>query len=320
MSAMKLSINEADKLEVLTLQDNYIDLVSGDSSEILKRALPLKGSELRNSILAEHGFSALVTLFKGETSRQVLFDFGFSEHGTAFNVAALNVNLSKVETLVLSHGHIDHLGGLKQLLERVGRKGIELVLHPAAFRHPRYIKLAGQLRVNFPPFTRESVQEMEVVPVEKKEPHLLLDGLLLFLGEIPRTSDFEKGMPNAYYEENGEAKHDPIEDDTAIVANVKGKGLVILSGCAHSGIINTVQYARQVTGIEEVFVVMGGFHLTGPDYVSIIKPTTDALRDIGPRYVVPTHCTGRNATMHIEKEMSDQFLLNMVGTKLTFSA
>ena len=80
MSAMKLSINEADKLEVLTLQDNYIDLVSGDSSEMLKRALPLKGSELRNSILAEHGFSALVTLFKGETSRQVLFDFGFSEY------------------------------------------------------------------------------------------------------------------------------------------------------------------------------------------------------------------------------------------------
>lgn len=317
---MSIFINEADRVEILTLQDNYIDLVVGDSTDIVKRALPLKGSEIRNSVLAEHGFSVLVTLFSGEKSRQALFDFGFSEHGAAFNVDALNVDLSNVESLVLSHGHIDHLGGLKQLAERIGRKDIELVLHPAAFKHPRYIKLTEKLRVNFPPFTRNFVKEMGIIPVEKKDPYLLLDEFLLFLGEIPRTSEFEKAMPNAYYEENGQEKHDRIEDDTAIVANVKGKGLVILSGCAHSGIINTVQYAREITGIDKVFVVMGGFHLTGPDYVSIIKPTTDALKNIGPRYVVPTHCTGRRATMYIENEMGAEFLLNMVGTKLTFSA
>jgi len=317
---MKVSINEADKVEVLTLQDNYIDLVSRDSTAMLKRAMPLKGSEIRNSVLAEHGFSALVTIFEGETSHSILFDFGFSEHGTAFNVDALDVDLGGVEALVLSHGHIDHLGGLKQLVERVGRKGIELVLHPAAFRHPRYIKLTEQLKAYFPPFTPEKVQDMGVTVVEKKEPYLLLDGFLLFLGEIPNTSGFEKGMPNAYYEENGKAKQDPIEDDTAIVANVKGKGLVILSGCAHSGIINTVKHAREVTGIDRVFVVMGGFHLTGPDYAAIIKPTTDALKKIGARHVVPTHCTGRNATIYIENEMRDEFLLNMVGTKLIFSA
>lgn len=317
---MTISINEADKVEILTLQDNYIDLVSGDSTAMLKRALPLKGSEIRNSVLAEHGFSALVTIFARERSHRILFDFGFSEQGAAFNVDALDVDLKEVETLVLSHGHTDHLGGLRQLVEKSGRKGIELVVHPAAFRHPRYIKLSEQLRVNFPPFTREIVQDMGVVLLEKKGPHPLSDGFLLFLGEIPRTSDFERGMPNAFYEDQGEPKHDPIEDDTAIVANVKGQGLVILSGCAHSGIINTVRYAREVTGVEKVFVVMGGFHLTGPDYASIIKPTTDALKDIGPRYVVPTHCTGRNAAIQIEKEMSREFLLNMVGTKLTFSA
>lgn len=317
---MAISINEADRLEVVTLQDNYIDLAVGDSTAVLRRALPVKGSELRNSVLAEHGFSALITLFKGTKSHQVLFDFGFSEHGTAFNADVLDLNLRGVEAFVLSHGHIDHLGGLKNLVERVGKKDIELVLHPAAFRGRRYIKVTEQVRVNLPAFARETVREMGVTLVEKKEPYLLLDGLLLFLGEIRRTSAFERGMPNAYYEENGEAKHDPIEDDTAIVANVKGQGLVILSGCAHSGIINTVLYAREVTGVEKVFVVMGGFHLTGPDYASIIKPTTDALKDIGPRYVVPTHCTGRNAAMHIEREMNREFLLNMVGTKLTFSA
>ncbi|HSC27654.1 MAG TPA: MBL fold metallo-hydrolase [Vicinamibacterales bacterium] len=321
---MTISINETDRLEILTLQDNYIDLAVGDSTAVLRRALPVKGSKLRSSVLAEHGFSALITLFKGAESHQVLFDFGWSESGTAFNVDTLDVNLRDVEALVLSHGHIDHFGGLGKLVERVGRKGIELVLHPAAFRHSRHIELivspTEQRRVDLPAFVRENVRDIGVTVVEKKEPYLLLEGLLLFLGEIRRTSDFERGMPNAYYEENGEAKHDPIEDDTAIVANVKEHGLVILAGCAHSGIINIVRYAREVTGVGKVFVVMGGFHLTGPEYASIIRPTTDALKDIGPRYVVPTHCTGRNAAMHIEKEMSREFLLNMVGTKLTFSA
>lgn len=316
---MKISINDADKVEILTLQDNYVDFLSGDSTEILKRATPLKGREISNSVLAEHGFSALVTIFAAETSRRIIFDFGFSAHGAAFNADALDVDLAGVEAMVLSHGHIDHRGGLKQLVERVGRKNIELVLHPAAFRNPRYLELREKLKVYLPPFTREKVLDMGVTVMETKEPYPILAGTLLFLGEIPRTTGFEKGMPNAYYEENGEVKWDPIEDDSAIVANVRGKGLVILSGCAHSGIINTVRYAQKVTGIDSVFAVMGGFHLTGPDYAGIVKPTTDALKEINPRYVVPTHCTGRNATMYIEKEMRDEFLLNMAGTKLSFS-
>ena len=150
------------------------------------------------------------------------------------------------------------------------------------------------MRVNFPAFSRAAVKDMGVALLEKRGPHLLSDGFLLFLGEIPRSSDFERGMPNAFYEDQGVQKHDLIEDDTAIVANVKGRGLIILSGCAHSGIINTVRYAQEVTGVEKVFVVMGGFHLTGPDYASIINTTTDALKEIGPRYVVPTHCTRNN--------------------------
>jgi 7,8-dihydropterin-6-yl-methyl-4-(beta-D-ribofuranosyl)aminobenzene 5'-phosphate synthase len=159
-----------------------------------------------------------------------------------------------------------------------------------------------------------------VALIETEEPYLLLDGTLIFLGEISKTTEFERGMPNAYYEEGGQEKWDPIEDDTSIVASVKDKGLVILSGCAHSGIINTVRYARELTGVDKVFAVMGGFHLSGSKMANNIEPTVDALGEINPRYVVPTHCTGRNAIMHIEKRMPNAFLLNMVGTRLTFSA
>ena len=127
-------------------------------------------------------------------------------------------------------------------------------------------------------------------------------------------------MLKARHEEGGAEKFDPIEDDSAIVAHVKGKGLVVLSGCAHSGIVNTVAYARDVTGVDPVYAVMGGFHLTGPDFEPIIGKTTEALKAVNPRYIVPTHCTGRKAAMHIEREMPDRFLLNMSGTRMIFAA
>jgi 7,8-dihydropterin-6-yl-methyl-4-(beta-D-ribofuranosyl)aminobenzene 5'-phosphate synthase len=121
-----------------------------------------------------------------------------------------------------------------------------------------------------------------------------------------------------FYDDKGEEKWDPIEDDTAIVVHVRGQGLVILSGCAHSGIINTATYAREVTGVDPVHVVMGGFHLTGADFEPVIDPTIQGLKDLHPRYVIPTHCTGRKAIMQIEKEMPEQFLLNMSGTTMVF--
>lgn len=102
---------EVDKVEVLTLQDNYVDGAAFDSSEIVQRAIPIKDQEIKNSSLAEHGFSALVTVTTHGRARNILFDFGFSEHGAAYNADALEVDLSAVEAMVLSHGHMDHFGG-----------------------------------------------------------------------------------------------------------------------------------------------------------------------------------------------------------------
>ena len=317
---MAIDLKEVDKVEVLTLQDNYIDIAAFDSTEIVQRAMPVKDMEIKNSILAEHGFSAVVTISKGDEPRRVIFDFGFSEHGATFNADALGVDLSTVEAMVLSHGHMDHFGGLVPLTKRIGKTGVELVLHPAALRKPRYAKVTEDFKLYLPSLTRERLEDASVSVVETKEGRPILDGALLYLGEIPRRTEFEKGFPRMFYEDDGEEKWDPIEDDTAVVANVRGKGLVILSGCAHAGIINTVKYAQEVTGVDSVHVVMGGFHLTGADFEPIIEPTVEALKDLDPEYVIPTHCTGRKAIMHIEKEMPEQFLLNMSGTKMVFEA
>jgi 7,8-dihydropterin-6-yl-methyl-4-(beta-D-ribofuranosyl)aminobenzene 5'-phosphate synthase len=312
-------LREVSKVEIFTLQDNYIDLVVGDDSEMVQRAKPLRGREMRNSVLAEHGFSALVAVVEGGRPRSILFDFGLSERGALANAQALNVDLSGVEALVLSHGHMDHTGGFQSLVRAVGKPGIPLVVHPAVFRQRRFVRLSESLRADMLPFSREDVAVAGVNIIETREAYPLLDGYLLFLGEIPRRTEFERGMPNARFEENGEEKWDPIEDDTGVAAHVKGKGLVVLSGCAHSGIVNTVNHARALTGVETVYAVMGGFHLTGPALAAAIQPTAQALKNIAPKYVVPCHCTGRNATVHIEREMPRQFVLNMSGTRLTFA-
>ena len=317
---MSITLNEVDKVEILTLQDNYVDMVSMDSTAVVQRAMPIKGMEIKNSILAEHGFASVVSVTKGDRTRSMMFDFGFSEQGAAFNAEALGVDLSQVEILALSHGHLDHTGGMRALVEGIGKKGLELVLHPSAFKKPRFIKMSEELKLIFPEFKRETAEDLGLKVHETTEPYALLDGDLVFMGEIPKKTAFEKGMPMAFFEENGEEKWDPIEDDTALLANVKGKGLVVLSGCAHSGIVNTVRYAQELSGQSKVHAVMGGFHLTGPAFVETIPPTLGALKEIAPDYIIPTHCTGHAAIKRFEDEMPDQFLLNMAGTRMVFSA
>jgi 7,8-dihydropterin-6-yl-methyl-4-(beta-D-ribofuranosyl)aminobenzene 5'-phosphate synthase len=315
----KSGIKEVDCVEILSLQDNYIEITASDNSDVVTRAKAVKDGEIKNSVLAEHGFSAVVRITSGGKKMTLLFDFGFSKDGAAYNADVLGVDLKAVEVMVLSHGHSDHLGGLESLVGRIGRKEVPLILHPAAFKPSRYLKF-GKKRHHFPVVMRERFEKLGIRLIETKAPYPLLGGHALFLGEIRRETAFEKGMPMAHFEDQGSEKWDPIEEDSALVMNLKGKGLIVLSGCAHSGIVNTVNFATEITGIEKIHAVMGGFHLSGPAFESIIGKTAEALKKIDPTYVIPCHCTGRNAVMAIEKKMPDQFLLNMAGTRLTFCA
>lgn len=316
----KIELNALDRVEILTLQDNTIDITMMDNNAIVQRAMAIKDGQIKNSILAEHGFSALVRTTSGEKTRTLLFDFGYSEGGAAFNARALGVDMGQVEALALSHGHSDHIGGFAALVEMIGKKGLPLFVHPEIFKAPRYVKYGEGLKFDFPTITRAGLEQAGVKVIEAKEPETLLDGDVGFLGEIERVTDFEKGFPIAFFQEDAAEKWDPIEDDTAVVMNLKGKGLVVLSGCAHSGVVNTVRYAKAVTGVEKVHAIMGGFHLSGPFFEPIVGRTTEELQKLAPDYIIPTHCTGRKAIMYMENAMPGQFILNMSGTKLTFAA
>jgi 7,8-dihydropterin-6-yl-methyl-4-(beta-D-ribofuranosyl)aminobenzene 5'-phosphate synthase len=143
---------------------------------------------------------------------------------------------------------------------------------------------------------------------------------VLVLGEIERVSEFEKGFPWAEAEVDGNWVKDPFPDDRGVAVHVNNKGLVVIGGCSHAGIVNTVKHAQRVAETEKVHAVLGGFHLTGPLFDPIIKPTIQEMKKIGPDYVVPTHCTGWKAINEFSREMPDQFLLNCVGTTYIFES
>lgn len=316
-----IKLKESRSVEVTVLQDNYVDVFAGDSSDVVKRPVLAKRLEsgdlkLTSSPIAEFGFSSFITVSADEGSRSVLFDFGCSPSGALFNADLLSVDLESADELVLSHGHLDHFGGLGMMAERL--KGKKLYMHPGAFRKKRYIRIPGGKRLYFPELSEETIEEYGVIPEKTSSPRLILGGYSLFLGEIPERCSFEKGMENAFYEEEGTEKKDCTEDDTALVFNVADKGLVIISGCAHSGIVNTVEYAAELTGISRIYAVAGGFHLTGDAYKDRIDPTVDALKKFNPEYIVPAHCTGRDACRKISEEMPEQYLMSMSGTKFIF--
>lgn len=316
-----MQLKEVDRVEITTVIDNVSDLLAMDSGEVVQRVQLVRDGKMeREQVVAEHGFSALVRAWSADQSHLVLFDAGLSSIAVPFNLRSLGIDLAQLEALALSHGHLDHFGALLPLLEMLPRKPISLVLHPDAFITPRYLKFSEDFKVFFPELVREELKSAGAELVETTGPRLMAGDCVLFLGEIDRVTDFEKGMAISFCVKDGREQWDPISDDTALVVNLKGKGLVIVSGCAHSGIINTVEQARKVTGVEQVHAVIGGFHLNGPAFEPIIGRTVEEMQRLAPRYVVPAHCTGEKAVRAFEQAMPEAYLRNLSGTRLTFAS
>jgi 7,8-dihydropterin-6-yl-methyl-4-(beta-D-ribofuranosyl)aminobenzene 5'-phosphate synthase len=246
----------------------------------------------------------------------VLFDTGVSRDGILYNMDAMEVQASDIQAIVLSHGHADHAMGLPGLIDRLGKRGLPLVLHPDAFLE-RKLVLPNGAEVQIPPPRHTDLRREGIELIEEVGLSMLVDDMLLVSGEVDRTSEFEKGFRGHYARRNGVWEPDPlIMDDQCAILNLHGKGLVIVTGCGHSGIINIIRHARRLTGIQAIYAVVGGFHLTGAQFEPIIPATVAALQDIKPRYIMPGHCTGWLATQQIAQAMPEAFIPNSVGTTL----
>jgi len=309
----ELNLREADKLEVTVLVDNYTDLLLLQGTDVVRRA----AVRPPNATLAEHGLSCLLKVYADSEEHVVLFDASVSPIGLLHNADLLGVDLSRIESVVLSHGHFDHFGGLIAFLNRA-QKGIPLVLHPDAFLPRRINVPALGMQVELPRLDEVALKETGVAIDKRGEASTMASDLVSVLGQVERVTEFEKGFPWAEALIDDEWVVDPFIDDQGVAVKVKGRGLVVISGCAHAGIINTVKHARKVTGTDKVHAVLGGFHLTGPLFEPIIGPTIEETKRIGPDYIVPMHCTGWKAITQFATEMPEQFLLNVVGTTYVF--
>jgi 7,8-dihydropterin-6-yl-methyl-4-(beta-D-ribofuranosyl)aminobenzene 5'-phosphate synthase len=314
-------IAEADSLEVLSLVDDLLDFLSTidkkEAQSFRQWTEKRYGQEWTRTHyfqppLAEHGFSMLIRVLRGRKSVSILFDTGVSADGVVKNAKRMGLNLNEVEYIVLSHGHYDHFGGLVSALKTINKANLPLIVHKDMFRKRGTVNSDGTIRT-YPEFpTRRQLSSAELI--DTKQPLLIGDGVILVTGEIPRETSFEKGYLRHKALINGSWQPDPlILDDRAVVFNVRGKGLVIISGCAHAGIINTIAYAQRITGVSSVYAAMGGFHLAGKENERRIEQTVKELKQLKPKLVVTSHCTGWRAMCSIASTLPDAFIWNSVG-------
>jgi len=313
-------LREVDSVEIISLVDNSIDFLSTIGKQEVQQVRDWvrerEGEEwMREHFrlpLAEHGFSLLISVFTQGESSCVLFDTGGSLDGVVTNAERMGLKLNKVECVVLSHGHYDHYGGLLAALKAINRDNLSIITHEDMFKKRGVAYSDGTIRV-YPEFPSED----EIRPakyVKMKSPYFVGHDMLLVSGEIPRKTDFEKGFPQHRVYDNGKWRLDPwIWDDRAIIINVKNKGLVVVSGCAHAGIINTVLYAQKITGVTDIYAVMGGFHLAGKECEPRIGQTVEKMKLLGPKLLVPSHCTGWRGIQAIAEALPHAFVWNSVG-------
>ena len=319
MTDNAIHLKRASRLEITILVDNYVDLLLPDQPGVVRPSSAKNGQMLTKTLLAEHGLSLLIDTWDGETRHRTLLDTGYNAGTLIHNMQMLDLDPGDIDALVISHGHMDHTGSINVALEAI-RRPVAVVCHPDVFRS-RFIEKPKMGLVKLPQLaSREQMAERGAQLSEERGPTLIADNTVLATGQIPRVTSFEKGMPGARMETEGQLAVDNIEDDQALVINLADCGLVVVSGCAHSGIINSVLYGRKLTGEDKVYAVVGGFHLTGPDMSSIIDSTLEELKKINPELIVPMHCTGQSAIARFNVEFPDRFVLSSVGTRLILPA
>jgi len=256
--------------------------------------------------LAEWGLSILIET----TNLKILLDTGLSM-SAVYNAQVLGIDLSTIDKIVLSHGHIDHTGGLREVLRRTGK--VEIIAHPDIWAS-KYAWLGEQEFYAGIPFRREELESLGASFNLTREPVRLGDGITT-TGEIPMRTSYEEVDPDLFVEREGNLYLDPLADDLALVINTE-QGLIVILGCAHHGVINTLRHAQKLTGQKLIHAVIGGTHLFRASE-NQIEQTVRALKGMGIKKLGVSHCAGFYASVHLAQEFGDVFFLNNAGTCLT---
>jgi len=283
-------LKDVEYLKVSTIMDNYVE----------------KGT----SFLAQHGLSLLIEVKKGKSTVKILLDTGQFSSTVLYNMQLMNINPNSVDLIFLSHCHNDHTGGIIGLLEKMEKK-VPVVAHPEIFREnynfQGIISSKGMSEEN----SREKIIEKGGEIILVKEPFQIFDGVIS-TGEVERIIDFEGKGLGTFNLKEGKLIPDDLKDDMSIVVNVKNKGLFIISGCAHAGILNIINHAVKITGNKKIYGIMGGFHLVGSSKEKI-KKTINGIADFNPEKLITGHCTGLEAMAEFSSVFGEKFSYMHVG-------
>jgi 7,8-dihydropterin-6-yl-methyl-4-(beta-D-ribofuranosyl)aminobenzene 5'-phosphate synthase len=312
-------------VRITVLVENLTDmLLTDDESRRISRFGLIQHFEPPHGsvICTENGISYWIEV--GD-EHVILFDTGLTGMPLLHNMSALGLEPERIDSVVLSHGHPDHFGGLTKLLGKLTAP-TPIVVHPDAFLPKYFLDEEGRpfLHVN-KGLERDGIESAGGSVRHAKGPVEVVPGVLA-TGQIPRVVPFEPPVPirtgreGLYLERDGTLENDDgTIDDQAVVINVEGEGLIVVTACGHSGIVNTVRYAQEITGVNEIVAIMGGFHLGFPGVPDEnVDPTVEALKGFAPRMIAPMHCSGFAAQAAVAEALPDAFVQNVVGTSIVF--
>jgi 7,8-dihydropterin-6-yl-methyl-4-(beta-D-ribofuranosyl)aminobenzene 5'-phosphate synthase len=259
-------------------------------------------------VLAEWGLSFLVEA----DDCTILFDTGRGVSAIQ-NTERLGVDISRVDRIVLSHGHYDHTGGLHDILSKMKKK-VEVIAHPDVWSDKFGHHEGQEDRFIGIPHQRIKLESLGAVFKLSREPVAITENIIT-TGEIPMVTGYEKIDSGLAVKKNGQILPDEILDDRALIIKTE-VGLVVVLGCAHRGMVNTILHARQITGIDTIYAVTGGAHLHNADEEQVWK-TVDFLRTSGVQKLGLCHCTGLRVMALMAQEFGDVFFFNSTGTKVS---
>lgn len=264
------------------------------------------------SFLAQHGIAIMIEACSEGVCKRILMDTGQSALPILHNMKLLDIDPASIDAVVLSHCHYDHTEGLADTLKAIGRKDIPVIAHTSIFR-PNYvfkpfIRNIGVVKEN----GRKAIEDAGGLLVLVDEPFEIMPGVIT-TGVVPRKRDFEKQGIGTYNLEAGHITPDEILDDLSLAVKVKGKGLAVISGCSHAGIVNIIDWSKELTAEPRVDVVIGGFHLIEASAERIEK-TTQALKSLDVGRIITGHCTGLAALCEFSEVLGERFEQLHVGT------